>query len=70
MVTLLVTYWPRGLMLDQIRCTTTTTSERMASHQDTDPITMKNDFAPEHHFTITGPTLHLQLLFIIFYVDR
>ena len=39
--------WP---LLHQIRCST---SERLASHQDTDPITMKSDFAPEHHFTIT-----------------
>ena len=39
--------WP---LLHQIRCNT---SERLASHQDTDPITMKNDFAPEHNFIIT-----------------
>ena len=39
--------WP---LLHQIRCST---SERLASHQDTDPITMKNDFAPEHNFIIT-----------------
>ena len=44
--------WP---LLHQIRCSTSALhcSGGLASHQDTDPITMKNDFAPEHHFTIT-----------------
>ena len=50
--------WP---LLHQIRCST---SGRLANHQDTDPITMKNDFAPEHHFTKTHQA-HIALVILV-----